>query len=163
MKNMILLIIFFLAAPGIVTANSTTSIETLTKAAANGNVEAQYKLGNYYMSQQGKDNYNKALSWYLKAAKQGHLNSMLAVGRMYTKGAYVKLDRVQGMVWLIRAYNQAEANGEKQLLNTRYLKKARIRLGFGEYAKVKKILAAENKPIPDFLQKSYLSLLLNPF
>lgn len=90
------------------------------------------------------------------------MKAMQWAGSLYSDGKYVKMDRVQGMVWYIRAYHQAEILGIPYKSQS-WIKKARVRMGFGEFEKVREILVAENTPIPDFLQVSYIRLLLNPY
>jgi uncharacterized protein len=48
----------------------------ITKAANQGDAEAQYRLGLRYFNGKGvRRNYTKAAVWFRKAAKQGHIHA----------------------------------------------------------------------------------------
>lgn len=51
----------------------TQSVLEITKAANQGNAEAQYQLGLRYFNGKGvRRNYAKAAAWFRMAAEQGH-------------------------------------------------------------------------------------------
>ena len=58
-----------------------------TKAAEQGHVEAQYKLGRLYTFSGDDDevpqDYKLAFFWYTKAAEQGHIFAQYNLGRLY--------------------------------------------------------------------------------
>jgi TPR repeat protein len=63
------------------------------RAAAQGHLGAQYKLGEMYYRGEGvKQDYQKAREWYEKAAAQGHLGAQCKLGEMYYRGEGVKQD-----------------------------------------------------------------------
>ena len=63
----------------LVKKNYKSSFELFLKAAEDGNLYAQEKLGDmYYEGEYVKKNYSKALEWYNKAAAQGSLYAKIA-------------------------------------------------------------------------------------
>jgi len=50
--------------------------------------------------------YNEAMEWYLKAAKQGNVNAQRNIGGMYQKGHGVEQNYHQAMEWFLKAANQ---------------------------------------------------------
>ena len=86
--------------------------EWFTKAAEQGNANAQNNLGMMYKKGLGvgKD-FGKAVEWYTTAAEQGKANAQNNLGMMYKKGLGVEKDfgkvlngtlkqRSKGMRWL---------------------------------------------------------------
>lgn len=67
------------------------AIEWFEKAANQGNANAQYKLGYCYENGKGvaKDE-SKALSWYMKAGKQDHLNALTVIADYVYKNRITK-------------------------------------------------------------------------
>lgn len=52
------------------------SVSEITKAANQGNADAQYQLGLRYFNGNGvRRNYTKAASWFRKAAEQGNTHA----------------------------------------------------------------------------------------
>ena len=61
------------------------AIKWYTKAAEQGNVNAQYNLGNLYLRGQGaSQNDNLAFSWFIKAAEQGDAPAQYNLCLLYT-------------------------------------------------------------------------------
>jgi len=83
------------------------------KSAEEGNVIAQYYLGN--RSYNARD-YNEAVKWYHKAAEQGHTGAQIRLGDCYFNGEDIGQDYDKAMEW----YRKAAEQGNKE---------ARIRLG----------------------------------
>ena len=78
--------------------------------AANGDAEAQYKLGHNLIYEYGKDqrkNQAEALIWFLKAATQGHVSAQYACGLMYEKGQGTGRNLSEATKW----YRNAAENG----------------------------------------------------
>lgn len=80
------------------------SLEFYKQAAEQGNAEAQFNLGRYYMSEAGGNNYSEAANWYTKASNQdlpeahynlavmydrdrGEVKNMKLAGELYRKAA----------------------------------------------------------------------------
>ncbi len=52
------------------------SVSEITKAANQGDADAQYRLGLRYFSRKGvRRNYTKAALWFRKAAEQGNVHA----------------------------------------------------------------------------------------
>ena len=58
--------------------------EELKRLAENGNVEAQFSLGEYY--DEVEKNISEACKWYEKAARQDHAESQFCLGYYYRFG-----------------------------------------------------------------------------
>ncbi len=75
-----------------------------TLAAAQGDAEAQAALGNFYLTGRGvaKDE-KQALSYFSKAAEQGHVLSMQVLAKAYRDGSFgLQPDAVQAARWEAR-------------------------------------------------------------
>lgn len=61
------------------------AVKWFTKAAEQGDSEAQYILGNaYHNGKYGlKPDHNEAIKWYTKAVEQGNVNAMFHLGELY--------------------------------------------------------------------------------
>ena len=55
--------------------------------------------------------YNRALSWYLKAAEAGNLSAMVSVGTMYVEGPGVKKDYPRAVTWFRKAADAGDPGG----------------------------------------------------
>lgn len=58
-------------------------LEKVKSAAAEGNVDAQYRLGIYYEEQEA--DLKQALYWYEQAAQQDHLGALFHLGNLYSE------------------------------------------------------------------------------
>ncbi len=77
-------------------------------AAEEGDVDAQFNLGNMYRKGEGVPQDDKeAFRWYRLAAEQGDVVAQLNLGVMYVKGEGVIQDYVYAHMW----WNIATANG----------------------------------------------------
>jgi TPR repeat protein len=94
------------------------------KAADQGNVLAQLKLGFMYYTGKGvRQNYKEALKWYKKAADQGLAYAQLDLGFMYIKGLGVRQDKSKAKM----LFGQACDNGlQKGCDNYRILNEAGV-------------------------------------
>lgn len=91
-------------------------IDSLTKVAEQGSVEAQKKLGRIYRY---KD-YKEALKWYHKAAEQGDVESQFVLGSFYSNGDFseydeAKQDYVEAAKWYRKAAEQGDAGAQLRL------------------------------------------------
>ena len=60
--------------------------QSYLKFAKDGDMEAQFNLGNAYLFGKGVDkNFVEAAKWYTKAAEQGHVKAQYNLGWMYLK------------------------------------------------------------------------------
>ena len=82
-------------------------VAQLTKAATQGDADAQYNLGFMYDEGRGmpKDD-KKAVEWYRKAAKQGNADAQIHLGFMYMNGYGVPQDDKKAVEWYRKAADQ---------------------------------------------------------
>jgi localization factor PodJL len=86
---------------------SFDAFQDLQELAPAGDPVAQFTLGDMYRwGDIGAKNYEKALYWYLRAAKQGNLDAMLGLAGMYGRGEGVKQDKAAAYRWLVLASSQ---------------------------------------------------------
>jgi hypothetical protein len=84
-----------------------------TKAAGQGNAEAQFGLGAMYHNGQGvTQNYNQAVLWYRKAANQGNAEAQFNLGLVYAKGQGVEEDANQSLLWFRKAADKGRAEAQ---------------------------------------------------
>ena len=77
--------------------------ETYEKAKA-GDMNAQYELGNCYMTGKGiHQDFEYAMEWLLKAADQGEPFAMYNIGILYSCGHGVKQNCSMAQLWFARA------------------------------------------------------------
>jgi len=86
------------------------------KAATQGHITAQYKLGMMYRNGEGvpKD-AAKAVEWYQKAAAQGDAAAQLNLGWMYGYGDGVPKDAAKAVEWYQKAAAQGDAGAQVNL------------------------------------------------
>ena len=58
----------------------------LIKLAGQGDMDAQFHLGNYKKGKGTAQDYKQAINWYQKAADQGHDKAQFHLGNIYKKG-----------------------------------------------------------------------------
>lgn len=91
-------------------------IDSLTKVAEQGDVEAQKQLGRIYRYQDyGRQDYVEAAKWYRKAAEQGDAGAQLRLGELYAAGEGVKQDYVEAAKWFRKAAEQGDARAQEEL------------------------------------------------
>lgn len=94
------------------------AVESLTKAAEQGNIKAQLQLGiRYFFGMAVAQDYQQAIHWYLKAAEQGNASAQLQLAGMYDDGMGVTQDYQQALVWYLKAAEQGNAVGQIKLGN----------------------------------------------
>jgi len=99
--------------------------EKLRKAAEQGNVEAQYILGNSYFTGQGEiQNYTKAAEWFNKAAEQEHKEAQFILGRWYFTGHGITQDYAKAVEWLEKAAEQGHGEAKDWLAKAEAADKA---------------------------------------
>lgn len=92
------------------------AVKLWSKAAEQGNAEAQRELGRCYCIGNGvAQDYAKACKWYRKAAEQGHAAAQNALGERYRRGQGVTQDYVEACKWYKKAAEQGDANAQNNL------------------------------------------------
>jgi len=82
-----------------------------SKAAEQGNVNAQFFLGWMYDSGEGiRQDHAKAVRWYRKAAEQGNALAQYNLGLMYYSGQGVQQDYAEALKWHRKAIEQRNAD-----------------------------------------------------
>jgi TPR repeat protein len=77
---------------------------------------AQFSLGNVYLNGEGVETDTvQAVSWYRKAAVQGHTGAQYNLGNMCRKGKGVEKDAVQAASWYRKAAVQGDAGAQCNL------------------------------------------------
>ena len=76
--------------------------------ANNGDMEAQFKLGQYYYDRAlvEKKYYERAVLWYKKSADQGYSLAQACLGDCYCKGKGVEQDYKEAIAWYKKAADQ---------------------------------------------------------
>ncbi len=96
--------------------------QELRRAAAQGDADAQYKLGiAYYHGEGVPEDEVEAVKWYRKAAEQGHAEAQYRLGLAYVDGEGVPWDNVAGFEWLRKAAVQGQAEAQFVMGNAYYL------------------------------------------
>lgn len=91
-------------------------IERLRRAAEQGDVDAQYNLGNKYHIGLGVDeDQAEAVKWYRKAAEQGNHFAQNSLGFSYLKGNGVAKNATEAVKWFRKAAEQGYAKSQCQL------------------------------------------------
>jgi TPR repeat protein len=86
-----------------------TAFHICTKAAEQGDANAQFYLGFIYINGKGtpKDD-NKAFYWFTKAAEQGIAEAQLNLGLIYRNGQGTPKDDKQAFYWFTKAAEQGD-------------------------------------------------------
>jgi TPR repeat protein len=96
------------------------SFQWFKKAADNGHVESQYRIGSYYstgIKEVCKQDYQQALNYFKKAADNGHVESQYITAAYYSAGDQMGLtkDEHQGYVYAKKAALQGNAKAQNLL------------------------------------------------
>jgi TPR repeat protein len=98
--------------------NYAKAVELFRKAAEQGNMNAQYNLGNCYENGNGvPQDYKKAAEWYTKAADQGDMDAQLYLGDCYFDGNGVPQDYKKGAEWYRKSAEQGNTYAQYNLGN----------------------------------------------
>ena len=94
-----------------------TAFKLWLPLAEQGDVKAQYNLGNMYVNGRGvKQDGFEAVKWYRKAAEQGLANAQFNLGVMYYEGGRgVKQDYFEAVKWYRQAAEQGYAQAQFML------------------------------------------------
>jgi len=94
-------------------AISAEGLQSLQTQAAQGNADAQNKLGKlYFRGQSVPLNNTTAREWFEKSAAQGNVNAQYNLGWMYAYGRGVPQDYVRAYMWWSLAA-QSTSNAEE--------------------------------------------------
>lgn len=95
------------------------SYDLLRQAAEPGPAEAQYRLGQLYLTGVIVSNDNrKGVFWYRLAAEQGHIDAQYSLGVRYVLGEGVAKDDFEAHRWFRRAADQGQAKAMHNLALT---------------------------------------------
>lgn len=90
--------------------------QSYLKFAKDGDMEAQYNLGNaYYFGKGVEKNFVEAAKWYTKAAEQGLAEAQNNLAQCYEKGTGVEKDQELAILWYGKAYDQGLPNAKANL------------------------------------------------
>ena len=86
-------------------------MRNLIRFAEQGDADSQFELGLIYaQGKEVKQDYEKAVFWFQKAAENGHLGAMSNLGIHYCIGQGCAIDYAQGLMWWEKAANLGDAN-----------------------------------------------------
>ena len=86
---------------------SFDAFQDLLELAPTGDPVAQFTLGDMYRwGDIGPVDFDKALYWYSRSAKQGNVDAMLGLAGMYGHGQGVAQDKAASYRWLVLASSQ---------------------------------------------------------
>ncbi|MFC1589829.1 tetratricopeptide repeat protein [Pseudomonadota bacterium] len=80
-----------------------------------GKDDAKAQAALALMFYEGKgvaQNYDKAVQWYLKSAKQGNTLAQASLGMAYARGVGIPKDQITALMWM----NIADANGLESIV-----------------------------------------------
>lgn len=111
MKRTIIAMIMLTVAAGVATAQNLNNREEVVKCAQEGNSVCQNLLGKWIFegSQGYKQDYEKAVAWWLQAAKQNNDEATANLGFCYQYGLGVKADSTTASRLFVKAFKQGNA------------------------------------------------------
>ena len=96
--------------------DSKAAFQWFSKAAQQGNADAQYNLGYCHYKAIGTiKNPGEAFRWFSKAAEQGHVEGQKSLGVMYFTGLYIPRDDRQAIAWYEKAAQQGDPFAQTSL------------------------------------------------
>ena len=88
-----------------------TALNYYIKAAGQGHIASQYKLGSMYRFGDGvRQDYSKAMGWLQNAAEQGNDYAQNELGSMYLAGEGMAQDYEKAMNWFQKSAEQGNRN-----------------------------------------------------
>src|ERR1017187_2343134 len=94
----------------------TKALIEFRSLAEQGNVVAQYDLGQMYRQGNGvQQNDAEAVKWYLLAAGKGDTDAQYNLGQMYRQGIGVAQDNAEAAKWYRLAAKQGYPNAQAKL------------------------------------------------
>ena len=98
-----------------------SKVQQYILAAKQGNVDAQYNLGEcYYFGKGTKKDISKAIEWYTTAANHGHSEAQFRLGECYNSGTGVSVNVNEAIRWYKMAAEQGHAESQYKLGNCYY-------------------------------------------
>ena len=92
------------------------SLPELRKLAAQGDADAQWRLGvRYHNGEDVPRDDAQAMQWFLRAADQGHVTAQATLGAYYWAGRGVPQDLSKAYFWSALALAQGDANSKSRL------------------------------------------------
>jgi len=94
---------------------AATPLTTYTRAAKQGDAEAQYQLGEIYRKGTEKGvsrSFKEAARWYELAAEQGHPEAQYQLGELYSKGRGVGRNKKTARKWYKAAGEQGHVKAK---------------------------------------------------
>ena len=88
--------------------NIKKDMASLIKSAENGNAEAQYRLGKYYIK---KEDEKEAIKWYTMAACNENAYAQYMLGIIYK----LKRNDKESIKWLIKSAENGNAEAQNEL------------------------------------------------
>jgi TPR repeat protein len=86
------------------------------KAAEQGNADAQYDLGDFYLFGHGVPvDYARGMMWLRKAAEQGYPSAQTDLAHFYLTGKFVPQDYAQAVSWYRKAAERGNPDGQAGL------------------------------------------------
>ncbi|KAF9969460.1 hypothetical protein BGZ73_008187 [Actinomortierella ambigua] len=89
-------------------AQSTEEMRQLVRLADSNDIQAQFTLATQYETGEGTTpkSDSEAFYWYLRAAKQGHLQAQYRLGDLFFEGKGTPASDTEAVVWYRRAAEQ---------------------------------------------------------
>lgn len=104
------------------TSNHQEGLELLIRSAQEGFSWSQYKLGHLYeLGFRVSEDYQKAFTWYQKAAEQDHSDALCALGRLYLDGLGTEQDPDKGIECLVKSSDAGHLQASRELADRYYL------------------------------------------
>ncbi len=97
-------------------AGASGDPSTLLQAARHGDPNAQFQMGDLYMTGRGVGrDPAAAAAWYRAAAQQGHAVAASNLGVLYANGRGVPQSDAEAVTWFRKAADAGDAGGENNL------------------------------------------------
>jgi len=107
--------------------NFKQAIIWFTKAAQQGNANAQSQLGIcYYLGFGVEKDFKQAIPWLTKAAQQGDDYAQHALSVCYYHGEGVEIDYWQAYFWLNKAAEKGNIHSKKDIAELKELSKLNV-------------------------------------
>ena len=104
--------------------DGTTAIKWSTKAADQGDANAQSYLGDIYAKGKGvPKNVKSAVKWFTLAAEQGDADSQYNLGQMYREGKVLPESDKTPLTWFARSWYTKAADGGSRIISLNSLNK----------------------------------------
>jgi len=106
-------------------AAPTENIETIRKAAEQGDALSQFKMGQAFYDGKGvAQNCPEAVKWFRRAAEQGHAEAQCKLGASYEQGKGVAKDLKEAVKWYRMAAERDNSEAKEALKRLDDLKRS---------------------------------------